>query len=84
MEGVIVHTIFLVVGEKFFVGSDSGHHTLSFGIVRAAEALYQLEDADHVLSTADCCKLVRCFEVVLEGGGALVIDNALPRVEVIR
>ena len=45
------------------------------GVIRAAKALHQLEEADHVLCTADCGKRVRCFEVVFEGGGALVEDD---------
>ena len=64
VKGVIVHPIFLVLGESFLVGGDSGHHPLSLGVIRAAKALHQLEEADHVLRTADCGECVRCFEVI--------------------
>jgi hypothetical protein len=36
MVGAVIHTLFLIKCEQLFLRSDRGHHTLCFGVVRAA------------------------------------------------
>jgi hypothetical protein len=73
--GVIVHAIFLIVGEEPLVGGDSSHDPLCFCIKQAAVTLNEFSKGDDVLRAANGCKGIGGFEVIFESWGALMVSN---------
>ena len=72
---VIVNTVLLVVGEELLVGGNGGYHTLCLGIIGTAKALDELEEGDGVLCSMDGQKRVSGINLILEGSGALVVNQ---------